>query len=303
LNEHRQWCLMNLYIKNHINSIDVSLCIVNWNTKSLTSQLIESIYKTTKTLRIEIFVVDNASTDGSTEQISNEYPEVKIIQNNINVGYGAALNQALIMSGGRYKMILNSDILFIDESLEIMVSFLDNNQDVGAVGPICLDKEGNIEYSGGYFPRPGRMILERILGSMTPNFIKPPPLQIKPHVHDSGQVEVEYIMGACMLIRAEVCDEIGLFDQEFFAYYEETDWCFRMMKRGVKRHLISNAKVIHYHDASFSQVPEKKNNYFEDSKIKYLEKHYGKAIAKAYICANAWADIRHKIKRILLSVN
>lgn len=287
--------------KNSISKIDVSLCIVNWNTKKLTMQLIESIYKTVKRLSIEIFVVDNASLDGSVEEISNNYPQVNIIKNTINVGYGAALNQALKKSCGRYKMILNSDIIFFNEALENMVMFLDTNKDVGAVGPILLNKTHDIGESYGNFPRPLLMILERLLGSMTPKFIMPPPLCTKPNADLDRPITIEYITGASMLVRKEVCDEIGLFDEAFFAYYEETDWCFRMMKKGIKRCLIPNAKVVHYSDASFSQVPEGRNKYFEDSKIKYLEKHYGKVIALLYKFANTWANFRHKIKIILSS--
>jgi GT2 family glycosyltransferase len=281
--------------------IDVSLCIVNWNTKYLTAQLIESIYKTVKNLSMEIFVIDNASTDGSKDYISDNYPEVVIIENSINVGYGAALNQALKISCGRYNMILNSDMVLLNKSLEKMVMFLDTNQDTGAVGPICLDKNGDVGYSCGYFPKPWLMILERLLGSITPKCIEAPPLQVKPKIDGDSKIEVDYILGACILMKKQVWDEMGLFDERFFAYYEETDLCYRMMQKGHKRCLLPGAKVVHYHDASFSQVPKKSNKYFEESKIKYLEKHYGKIIAKLYICANAWANIRHKIKTNLVS--
>ncbi|MGO9138326.1 MAG: glycosyltransferase family 2 protein [Syntrophales bacterium] len=295
-------CNLTSNIEDNSSSIDVSVCIVNWNTKYLTSQLIESIHKTVKKLSIEVFIVDNASTDGSVEHILNNYPNVNIIKNSVNVGYGSAHNQALRMSRGRYKMILNSDVILLEKSLENMVMFLDNNQDIGAVGPICLDRDRNIGYSYGHFPKPWQMILERLLGSMTPKYIKPPPLQVKPQVYGNKQIDVEYILGACILIRKELCDEIGLFDERFFAYFEETDWCFRMMKRGVKRCLIPNAEIIHINDASFSQLPERGTNYFADSKIKYLKKHYGKTIAKVYICSDTFANFRHIIKKTLLSL-
>lgn len=284
-------------INSNLNSIDVSFCIVNWNTVNLTSQLIESIYNTVKRVSIEIFIVDNASTDGSVKYIENKFPMVTIIRNAKNVGYGAALNQALKISKGRYKMILNSDVILLENALENMVNFLENNRDAGAVGPICLDEGGNIGYSYGRFPKPGLMILETLLGSLTPRFIKPPPLEGKPEMNMGEKMEVDNIKGACMLVRREVCEEIGLFDETFFAYFEESDWCFRMKKRGIKRYLILNAKVIHISDSSFGKIPEKAQIYFENSRNKYLEKHYGKVLTNIFVCANAWAKFRHKLKK------
>lgn len=286
-------------INNKSHAIDVSLCIVNWNTKYLTSNLIESIYRTRKNLIIEIFVIDNASTDGSLEHLSHTYPDVNIIPNSINVGYGSAHNQALRMSVGRYRMILNSDVVLLEQALENMVTFLDNNQDVGAVGPICLDKDLNTGYSYGHFPKPWKMIVERLLGGMTPKHIEPPPLQVKPLIYMDKHIDVDYISGACILVRKEVCNEIGIFDERFFAYFEETDWCFRMMKSGVRRSLIPSAKIVHIYDASFSQISKNSINYFEESKIKYLKKHYGTTAAQVYMCSDALAMFRHNIRKTL----
>ena len=114
------------------------------------------------------------------------------------------------------------------------------------------------------------------------------------------KMEVDNIKGACMLVRREVCDEVGLFDESFFAYFEESDWCFRMKSRGFKRYLISNAKVIHFADSSFGQIPKKAKSYFENSRNKYLEKHYGKVLTNIFVCANAWAKLRHKLKEMCL---
>jgi len=286
-----------------LSKIDVSLCIVNWNTVHLTSQLIESIYNTVGNLSVEVFVVDNASVDGSVEYIENNYPEVIVIKNPKNVGYGKAHNQALRISRGRYKLILNSDVILLENALKNMVDFLDKNSDAGAIGPICLDKRGNIGYSYGNFPRPGLWILERLLGSLAPKFIKGPPLEAKPEINMSEKMEVDFIKGACLLIKKEVCEEIGLFDEDFFAYFEETDWCFRMKKGGIKRYLISDAKVIHITDASFGNVPDKAKKYFENSKKIYLEKHYGGSVALVFSWANEWANFRHKINKNLKKKN
>ena len=282
------------------NPIDVSLSIVNWNTRDLTSALIDSIYNTVKKLSVEILVVDNASTDGSVEHIVRYYPKVIVIKNVNNVGYGRAHNQALRISKGRYKMILNSDVLLLDNALENMVAFLDENKDAGAVGPICLNRDGSVGYSYGNFPRPGSLILERWLGSLAQEFIKAPPLEGKPEENMDGKMEVDYIKGACMLVRKEVCDEVGLFDEDFFAYFEESDWCFRMQKRGFKRYLTSNAKIVHIADASFGKVPEKARRYFENGIKTYLEKHYGKILTSIFVGANAWGNFRHKMKKTLL---
>ena len=154
--------------KRNLNIIDVSFCIVNWNTANLTSQLIESIYNTVKKNSVEIIVVDNASTDGSVELIGNKFSELTIIKNVKNVGYGAALNQALRISKGKYKLILNSDIILLENALDNMVSFLHEHPEAGAVGPVCLDKKGNIDYSFGRFPDPWLLILENLLGKLTP---------------------------------------------------------------------------------------------------------------------------------------
>jgi GT2 family glycosyltransferase len=281
-------------------SLKISFCIVNWNTKYLTSQLIESIHNTVKKNSYEIIVVDNASNDGSYEYFAENFNDVIIIKSE-NVGYGRALNQALKIARGEYRMILNSDIILLENSVEAMVYFLDKTKDAGAVGPLLLDKDGNVEYSYGYFPRPGLMIMERLLGSITPGFICPPPLSLKPSSHSREQFEVEYITGACMLVKNDICDHIGLFDELFFLYYEETDWCYRMMKKGFRRYLLMSAQAIHYQDKSISMLSDKGKKYFEESKILYLKKHYGRLIANIYVCANKWANFRHTIKKAILN--
>jgi hypothetical protein len=276
--------------------ITVSFCIVNWNTSSLTVQLIKSIYQTVKNNSFEIIVIDNNSTDDSVEQIEKFFAEVILIKNHKNKGYGAALNQGIKISKGKYIMALNSDIIFLDYALDNMVSFLGKHQEAGTVGPILLDKKGNIDYSFGRFPKPWLIIIEQLLGKLTPKKIRPLPLEGKPDSFEFGWMEVDNIKGACMLVPRKVVESIGLFDENFFAYFEESDWCLRMEKSGFKRYLISNAKVIHFADSSFGQIPVKARRYFEESKKIYLEKHYGKIVSSIFGCVNAWAKLRHKVK-------
>lgn len=284
------------------HNIDVSFCIVNWNTRELTSQLVASIYRTVGALSHEVLVVDNASKDNSVVFLSQHHPEIILIQNTLNPGYGAALNQAIRRASGRFIMLLNSDVILLDNAIKHLVSALESHPDAGAVGPVCISSKGEIDFSYGYFPQPLKLIVAALLGSLTPRALCPPPIEDKPSGRVPTVMNVEYIKGACLLVKASTFDEVGCFDERFFAYYEETDFCYRLHQKHVRRLLTLSATVVHLGDSSFSQISTKKNAIFQKSKRTYLRKHHGILVFAAYCCADAWATFRSQLKATLLGV-
>lgn len=271
-------------------SVDVSLCIVNWNTADLVAKLLDSAYAFIKGVTFETIVVDNASNDGSAERVTREYPQTVLVRNNTNAGYGAAMNQGLRLARGRYMLVLNSDVILRPDAVERMVQFLDQHPEAGVVGGMCLDADERPGWSYGMFPRPGRLFLDWVFGSRLPRKFRPPELAYIPSTTATSPFEVEYIIGACMLVRREVVEHVGLLDERFFAFFEETDWCLRIRQRGWKIYLLPEVRVIHLGSASFDQVPEEKMRRWHESFYIYLRKHHGAFVASALKLAAIWKE-------------
>ncbi len=257
--------------------IDLSIVIVNYNTKELTLSCIESIKKNTHKIRYEIIVVDN----GSEEELGIRDEELKMVRNRKNLGFAKANNQGIELSKGRYVLLLNSDTLIHDNVLGEMVGWMGENPKIGIATCALKNKDGSLQGTGGYFPS-----LLRVFSWMTIQdfpfvdyFIKPfhPTKEKSFSKNDkfySESKELDWVTGAFMMIRRGVVDEIGYLDEEYFMYTEETDFCFRAKKKGWKVFYNPKWSITHLGGASstkeFPILSEYKN-------IKlFYRKHYPK---------------------------
>ena len=252
--------------------LDLSVIIVNYNTRNLLKKCLESIYVEKGKLSIEVLVVDNHSTDGSARMIKEKFPEVKLIENRENRGFAAAVNQGLEKGMGKYLLLLNPDTVVVNKTLELMVKFLDENPEVGIVGPKLLNPDGSLQPSCRSFPNP---IKDFIL------FCEILPLLPRTRKHHrfiseiwshSYQSEVDYLIGACFMFRRQVIEDIGLMDDSFFVYSEEKDYCYRL-RDSWKVVFLPEARVIHYGGQSSKQDPDSLI-YFYRSYSHFLDKHY-----------------------------
>lgn len=252
--------------------IDLSIIIVNWNTCELLIQCLDSIYRAESRLTFEIIVLDNASTDDSVSAVTSRFPKVHIIVNDRNQGFAKANNQGLCAGKGRYFLLLNSDTLVLPKALDLLVDYADEHLDAGMVGPKLLNKDGTLQESWAKFPTfwselTGRPVRYRR------------PLGNPPFAYD-----VDSILGACMLVRSEVVDTVGMLDEGYFMYSEEVDWCFRIRSNGWKVHYQPMAEVFHIGGASASMNSLRQLSLLYQNKIRFFNKNYGylKAVLLRY---------------------
>ncbi|MCX6375738.1 MAG: glycosyltransferase family 2 protein [Armatimonadetes bacterium] len=222
----------------------LSIVVVNWNTRELLRACIRSIYATLDPISFEVIVVDNASDDGSAEMVSSDFPEVLLVRNDENVGFAAANNIGLRRASGEFVMLLNPDTELCPGSVARMLDFIKSRPDVGMVGPKLVCADGALQINGQRFPTFLRevMCLTRLS-------------RVFRRYHDSRlawcredfdiNAEVDALAGACMLVRKTVADGVGLLDESFFLYYEDTDWCCRIKKAGWKIWYLGEAVIIH----------------------------------------------------------
>lgn len=241
---------------------DLSVVIVNWNARHLLAQCLASVYAYPPEGEFEVFVVDNASSDGSADMVRREFPQVRLIQNTENVGFARANNQAMRTSRGRYVLLLNSDTIVQPGALDSMVCFADQHPEAGVVGGRLLNADESLQPSWAQFPTFWSELLGR-------NFRKRQPMT------DHLTYEVDWVGGACLLARRKAIEVVGLLDEDFFMYSEETDWCFRMVRNGWKVYYLPSAEVIHFGGGSSQRASDEMLVQLYQSKLRFFHKHYG----------------------------
>lgn len=255
--------------------LDLSIIIVSYNVKHHLQECLQSIYHSTKRVGFEITVVDNSSNDGSVDMVKSEFPEVRLIENCQNLGFARATNQGLRENGGRYTLLLNPDTVVLPNALDKMVEFMEANSHAGALGCKLLYPDGSLQRSCRSFP------------TLTTAFFKNTGLEkLFPKSKVIGKYrigywsyndvrEVDQPTGAALMVRQEVITQVGLLDKQFYMYYEDIDWCFRIKKRGWKIYFIPLAQIIHYRKQSAKlAMPEMIIQGYK-SRHKFFRKHYG----------------------------
>jgi GT2 family glycosyltransferase len=224
----------------------VSIIIINYKSASLVANCIQSIIQQTTAGTYEIIVVDNDSKDGAAAIICNQFPQVRWVQLQYNAGFARANNAGMKVARGDYYLILNADTIILDKAIDTSLGLLANYKDAAGCGVQLLNTDGSTQISGAHFvkgglntllplPYLGRLI--RYLGYKFKSTI--------PSVQDvTKDVEVDWVVGAYMLVNAQVVKKSGLFDEDFFMYAEEIEWCARLRKHG-KLVLFAAPKITH----------------------------------------------------------
>lgn len=266
-------------------NVDISLVIINWNTRDLLAGCLESLRLNVSAfehLNIDTFVIDNASTDGSVAMIREHFSWVVLIENHENVGFARANNQGIQASTGEYVLLLNSDTVVHPGALEMLLTFMDENPQAGACGPRLLNGDGSLQPSVHPMLTPARefwrlLFLEGVWPWATYR-------QERWDVTSPRPVEV--IKGACLLVRRSTLDQIGLLDESYFMYTEEVDLCYRMAQAGWQLWYVPTAVVTHYGGASSKQLHEQMYLELYRSKVRFYRKFGGSQRAnrfKAYL--------------------
>jgi len=227
-------------------------------------------------LSIQVLVVDNASTDGSVEMVRQDFSQVEIIANAENAGFVRASNQAFAISQGRYVLLLNSDAALLPNALLRMVQFLDAQPTAGIVGPQILNPDGSFQTSYMDFPN---LLSELLLMTKLSKIVYGRYFPSHSPQQSQGARAVDWMQGACMMIRREALDDIGGLDETFFMYSEEVDWCWRTREAGWDVYYLPKATVLHWGGQSSAKVPIKRRFLVYKSKFLFLGKHYGPTTA------------------------
>lgn len=260
---------------------DLSIIIVNWNTRELLSRCLISVLheaQASSTGQVEIYVVDNASTDGSTDLVKERFPPVRLIENSTNVGFARANNQALRRASGEYVVLLNSDTRVLQGAFATLLRFMDEHPDAGGCGPALLNADGTLQPSCYPMRTPGREFWRlTFLEAIWPRANYP---QERWGRQTPRQVEV--IKGACLVLRRRALDEVGLLDDRYFMYTEEMDLCCRLLEAGLKLWWVPQAEVVHYEGASSKQIEEAMYIQLYRSKVQFHRKFGGERRAQLF---------------------
>lgn len=252
------------------DSVDVTVAVVNWNTKDELRECLASVIAHYTGFTYEIVVVDNASEDGSPEMVREAFPQVRLIANRENVGFARANNQVLNDCRGRYVLLLNSDTVTFDNSVKRLVDHLDAHPRVGIAGGRLINRDQTFQASHARFPSIGTELLlvtglgRRLYRGFFPSY---------------GEVDrpcrADWVGGAFLMARREAIEAVGGLDEAFFMYSEETDWCYRMHKAGWEVHHVPDAVVIHLLGVSSAKSSEPLARRLVEGRLRFYAKHHG----------------------------
>lgn len=254
--------------------LDLSIVIVSWNTRELLRKCLQTVAVEQRAGCAEVFVVDNHSGDGSAAMVASDFPWVKLIANRDNRGFAKANNQAIWLSRGKKVLLLNPDTELKPGCLEQLMRFLDDHPQAGVVAPQLLNTDGSIQRSCRELPTLRGMLYE--LFGLSRLYRKFPEFgRYKMLGFDySYECRVDQPEGACLLIRREVLDEVGLLDEGYFMLFEEVDWCHRVKQAGWEIWYTPSAQVVHHYGQSIKQVKAKMIVSSHSGLYRYWHKHH-----------------------------
>lgn len=248
--------------------IYISIIIVNWNTKELLRDCLHSVYKTVQGIAYETIVVDNASEDGSVAMLRREFPAAHLIENKVNRGFGAANNQALSIMKGRYALLLNTDTLLTENAVSLLFSFMEGRPDTAMACGQLLNTDGSRQNSIAAFPS----LLTLMTNISLLEYIWPRRYPSKRYTY-AEPVEIDSGIGACLLVRKQAIDEVGMLDERYFFFFEETDWAYRMKAAGWKIFHVPQAFIYHLQGQSIGRDVRSRMEFYR-SRFQFFRKWY-----------------------------
>ncbi len=255
--------------------VDLSICIVSWNTEAQLKDCLRSIYGGTRGISYEIFVVDNASGDGSVGMVRDHFPDVFLIANRENRGFAAANNQAIRLAKGRHVIFLNPDTVINDNALTTMVRFMEGHPEAGAIGPKLLNADGSIQRSIRRFPTFSIALHDNtILGRLFLFRGRVEDFKMDGFSFDRVE-EVDATSGAALMVRDDVLNEVGPLDEGYFMFIEELDLCQRIRAKGHRIYFIPDAVITHLGGESRRQNPGDLVIVGQNSLMRYFTKFEG----------------------------
>lgn len=259
--------------------MQLSIIIVNYNVRAFLENALVSIRKAMQGIDGEIVVVDNASDDGSAEMVRGKFPEVRLIVNDRNIGFAAANNRGLESCSGAYLLLLNPDTILREDTLRVMVGFMESHPDAGLAGCRIMNPDGTLQLAcRRSFPTPW-IALTKIVGLST----------LFPRTRLFGQYnltylnpdetyEVDAVSGSFMMVRRAVVEAVGELDEQFFMYGEDLDWCYRIKRAGWKIYYVHETQIIHYKGESARRSNLDEVTLFYEAMRVFVRKHFRRGI-------------------------
>jgi len=259
---------------NDRDVLDLAVIIVNYNSAGLLRNCLESLDR--HPLRkgsMAVWVVDNASKDESVRLVREEFPHVQLIANDRNVGFAAANNQAIVYSQSRHALLINPDTEVLESTLDQMLEFVDRTPDAGAMGAQLINPDGSVQTSCRSFPTAWAVFLRGTgLSHLLP---RDPSLRrylMLDWDHAATRV-VDWLLGACLWMRRETLDQVGLLDDGFFMYYEDIDWCYRVKEAGWNVYYLAEARITHNHQRASARGINRLTWIHAKSIVRLFRKH------------------------------
>jgi len=262
--------LSELEIKN------LTISIVSYDSLNFLEACLDSILENPPSVKYEIIVVDNASTDGSYELVQKNFPQVKLLHNSKNIGFAAANNKAINKTNSKYILLINSDCRVYKNSLDSLVSFMEKNKKAGITGPKIINSDGSVQLSCRKFPSIFNAAFHTILTNIVPNN----PFSRKYKLADVNRdtpFEVDWVSGSAMIIRRKALEDTGLLDERYFMYVEDLDLCYRMWQKDWKVYYYPCANILHHIGGSSGNGELKACFRMQKSVFYFFWKNYRKS--------------------------
>jgi GT2 family glycosyltransferase len=288
--------------------IDLSIIIVNYNVKEFLKNLLHSIKKASQNFSTEIIVVDNASDDGSVEMIREKFPEVKLIANEKNLGFAKANNLGLKEAKGKYILLINPDTLVAEDTFSKLIEFFESHSEAGMVGCKILNPDGTLQLAcRRSFPGPWTSFTKVTgLSTLFPKSKLFARYNLT-YLDENQTYEVDAISGSFMMMKKEVYDKVGGFDEQFFMYGEDLDLCYRIQKAGYKIYYVHTTQIIHYKGESTKRSSLDETKVFYSAMHLFVKKHLSSSfivelILRTAIAIRSLLAFLGKKKLIIISV-
>jgi len=255
--------------------MELSVIIVSYNVRHFLELCLNSVRKASSEISCEVFVVDNNSADGSCSMVSRQFPEVKLIINNVNRGFSAANNQALMVASGRYILLLNPDTIVEEDTLTRCIGFMENHPEAGALGVRMINGKGRfVPDSKKALPTPMTAFFKIMgLARLFPRsalFNK----YYLGNLDDRKTTEADIISGAFMFLRREAVVKTGYLDEDYFMYGEDVDYCYRLLQAGYKNYYFPEARIIHFKGESTKKEGLNIFISFNRAMLTFVSKHF-----------------------------
>jgi GT2 family glycosyltransferase len=246
--------------------VNISIIIVNWNTLDLLENCLNSVEATVLDLSYEVIVVDNASTDGTVAMLRERFPRVRVIENAENRGFGAANNQAMRLMTGRYALLLNSDTLLTENAVYEIFACMENHPEAAMACGQLLNADGSRQNSVAAFPS----LLTLLTNTPLLEVLFPQSFPSKRRDYP-GPIEVDSAIGACLMVRKSAIDAVGMFDERYFFFFEETDWARQIRAAGWKIFYVPSAFIYHLQGQSIGRNVRSRIEFYR-SRYQYFRK-------------------------------